>query len=195
MFKKALLVLLLAISNAHALEHKVTNGSVSVVKVITETKTFNVESATTRIDFTDSTGERLKLISTYLGPSNAKIPLASGAVVEQYGIKLRSVDTCNLVYVMRSFAPTPILSISYKLNKDMNTHEQCGARGYNVVKNITMPSRPVGSQIVLEAYFEPNNILVVKENDTLVWKGLVDFSQTGVSGFRSDNVKVMFSAQ
>lgn len=195
MFSRLVILLMITFSiNANALDYKVTNGSVSVTKIVTETKMFNVNSSTSRIDF-NTTGERLKLNSTYLGPSSIKTPLASGAIVEQYGIKLRSVNTCNLVYVIRMFYPKPLISVSYKQNIGQSTHEQCGAKGYTVIKNIPMEPISIGSTVVLEAFFEANNVLTVKENNIQVWKGTVNFNQVGISGFRSDNVKVKFNVQ
>lgn len=195
MFGKLLLILMLTIGSAYATEYKVTNGSVSVITVKTETNVFTINTPTSRIEFPESNGERLKVVATYSGPSTIKVPFASGAIVEQFGIKLRSVNTCNLVYIMRILSPNPMLSISYKQNIGMSTHAQCGDKGYVVAKNVVMPVRALDSKITLEAYFEANNVLVVKENDILVWKGPVAFNQTGLSGFRSDNVKVMFSIQ
>src|SRR5579859_133754 len=41
---------------------------------------------------------------TYQGPTAETAPLRSGAVRQQFGLKLRAADGCNLVYAMWRFA-------------------------------------------------------------------------------------------
>lgn len=180
-------------TNSFAVDYLVENGKVSSFKVTTVTQVFNVESPTSRVEFLDTDGESLKLTVMYDGKSDSVVALANGQVVEQFGIKLRSVDTCNLVYVMRVVNGIPRIAISYKQNEGMTTHAQCGDKGYVVIKNIPLPEIKPGTRIILEAYFRANNILTVKENDKVIWSGEVGFNKQGLSGFRSDNVKINFS--
>src|SRR5215471_12265399 len=42
---------------------------------------------------------------TYLGPTSADAPLASGEMRRQFGLKLRAQDGCNLIYVMWRIEP------------------------------------------------------------------------------------------
>jgi len=73
----------------------------------------------------------------YVGPSQATKPLASGELRRQIGIKLRAQDTCNLIYAMWHIEPDAVVAVSIKRNVGMNTHEQCGARGYINIKRRT----------------------------------------------------------
>ena len=175
-------------TSAAVIPYKVTNGIVS--KTILEV--FNVESPTSRIDFSKSNGESLTLITRYLGLSNETTLSSSGAVISQYGLKLRSVNTCNLVYVMRVFTPLPKVIVLIKQNDGMTMHSECGPKGYRLIKDISMPVVPIGTEIKMSGSFV-GNILTYKENDKFVWSGVVPFDKKGICGFRSDNVKVSLS--
>ena len=71
---------------------------------------------------------------TYLGPTAETAPLRSGAVRQQFGLKLRAADGCNLVYAMWRFAPEPSLVVSVKSNPGLHTSDACGISGYRIVK-------------------------------------------------------------
>lgn len=71
---------------------------------------------------------------TYLGPTAETAPLRSGAVREQFGLKMRAADGCNLVYAMWRFAPQPSLTVSVKSNPGLHVSRDCGTSGYRIVK-------------------------------------------------------------
>jgi hypothetical protein len=186
-FLTALGLLAGLINPVTAATFKVTNGTATYKDGVIE-----VSSVASRIDFPNTNGERFGIIAQYNGPTETTIPLASGVVQEQFGIKLRAANTCNLIYIMRRFTPVSKVTIMYKQNIGMTTHEECGDKGYAIIKDIPVPSIPVGTLVRLEGKFE-GSTLTVKLNDKIIWVGLVDFRQTGISGFRSDNAKVKFS--
>lgn len=71
---------------------------------------------------------------TYLGPTNADVPLASGEMRRQFGLKLRAQDGCNLIYAMWRIEPESKLVVSIKSNPGMHSSPQCGNRGYRNIK-------------------------------------------------------------
>jgi hypothetical protein len=175
------------ISPTIASGYTVTNGTITYAN-----NKFYTEDSATRMEFPKTDGNSLTILAEYLGKTTITEPLASGVVQEQFGIKLRAANTCNLVYVMRRFSPYSRVTIMYKQNIGMTTHEECKDGGYVIVKDISVPAVPIGTTVKLSAKFD-NNILTVTLDDKIVWAGIVDFKQVGVSGFRSDNVKVRFS--
>jgi hypothetical protein len=186
-FLTALGLLSSLVSTSNAATFTITNGIVNY-----SDNKFSIEDSATRITFPKTDGNSLTIKAQYLGKTQAIEPLASGVIQEQFGIKLREANTCNLVYVMRRFSPASTIAIMYKQNLGMTTHAECGDKGYAIVKSIPVPEVPIGTIIKLSAKFD-NNILTVKQNDTTIWTGIMDFKQTGHAGFRSDNVKVVFS--
>src|SRR5208283_4492376 len=50
----------------------------------------------------------------YLGPTSNEVPLGSGALRRQFGLKLRAQDACNLVYAMWRIEPESKLVVSVK---------------------------------------------------------------------------------
>lgn len=166
---------------------KVTNGTINYNSGV-----FSTSSASSRMDILNNNGEDLEVKFKYLGPTENTSLLASGAYQEQFGLKLRSSNTCNLVYVMRRINPLSTISISFKRNDGMTTHEECGDKGYTIVKNIYVPRLAVGDEEVLSARFD-EDLLTVWLNSNKIWSGLVDYHITGIGGVRTDNVKVEFS--
>jgi hypothetical protein len=67
---------------------------------------------------------------TYLGATPNEVPLASGEMRRQFGLKLRAQDACNLVYAMWRIEPESKLVVSVKNNPGEHTSAQCGNRGY-----------------------------------------------------------------
>lgn len=163
----------------------VTNGIISKNSV----NSVNIASPTSRIDFPSSDGESIDITTVYWGSTEETSALASGIVVHQYGVKLRSANTCNVVYIMHNFSNAPTVSISVKQNDGMSTHKECGAGGYKQIATISVPKTIVGQQIRMKAYFLEDTLHYM-ENNTLLWSGKVSFNKKCISGFRSDNVKV-----
>ena len=78
----------------------------------------------------------------YRGPSEKTAPLDSGAVVRQIGLKMRAMNTCNLMYVMWRIKPTEEIYIAIKRNPGKTTYKACRANGYIVLGRI--PLKPLG---------------------------------------------------
>ena len=74
-----------------------------------------------------------------LGDSETVKPLGSGLVRQQIGLKLRSSDPCNLLYVMWHAKPEQSIQVQVKRNPGQTTSAQCGNRGYTEVASIPMP--------------------------------------------------------
>ena len=72
----------------------------------------------------------------YLGESTTTVPLGSGAIRRQIGLKLRSADPCNLVYVMWHAYPVSQIEVSVKRNPGQTTSAECGNAGYTEIAEI-----------------------------------------------------------
>jgi hypothetical protein len=142
-----------------------------------------------------------RLVFTFHGPSRQQSKLASGEVVHQIGLKLRTKNTCNLLYVMWKLDDKERVAVSVKRNPGQSTHKECGGNGYVSIKPDfqekadKFPSAKDGKPHTLEAEVskpDPSNYeLVVKADGNLVWKGpmganLLD-DIDGPAGFRTDN--------
>lgn len=138
----------------------------------------------------------LRLDFTYLGASAQAVPLASGELRQQVGLKLRAQDTCNVVYVMWHIAPAPRIEVSVKQNVGMSEHVQCRDAGYTFVKAEVAhaaPSVAPGSSHRLQAQLD-GTALSVRADDQLVWRGRLPSAAlqlVGPSGVRSDNVHLL----
>jgi hypothetical protein len=146
-----------------------------------------------------SKGARLEF--TYQGPSKKESKLASGDVVHQIGLKLRSKDTCNLLYVMWKLEEKERIAVSVKRNPGQSTHKECGANGYmNIAPDFAekpenLPSGKDGKSHTLEATVSKKDkesyALVVKADGKEVWKGTIEAKVLddidGPPGFRTDN--------
>ena len=140
-----------------------------------------------------STGQVAEVEFTYLGPSATTVPLASGELRRQIGLKLRAKDTCNVVYVMWHVSPTPGVAISVKHNPGASTHTACGAGGYENLKSTT-PTKPapelrVGERHSLHAEID-GRILRVTADGALAFEAPLPaeaFTFDGPAGVRSDN--------
>jgi hypothetical protein len=78
----------------------------------------------------------------YRGPSEKTAPLDSGAVIQQIGLKMRAMNTCNLLYIMWRIKPTEEIYIAIKRNPGKLTYEDCHANGYVVLDRV--PLKPLG---------------------------------------------------
>lgn len=137
-------------------------------------------------------GRRAELAFVYRGPTTRDVPLASGELRRQIGLKLRAADTCNLVYVMWHVEPKPGIAVSVKRNPGMHTHAECGARGYLNVRpesRAELPPVRAGERHLLAADLE-GDILSVWADGTLAWRGALPpeaRALRGPAGVRSDN--------
>src|ERR1700722_11927375 len=59
-----------------------------------------------RASYDDINGNAAELSFIYLGYAPKLVPLTSGEIRRQLGLKLRAQDTCNVVYVMWHIEPT-----------------------------------------------------------------------------------------
>lgn len=144
------------------------------------------------------TQQNVTLRFTYLGPTREVARLGSGEIRSQFGIKLRSLNQCNLVYVMWHFAPDQKIAVSIKRNPGQSTHEECLDHGYinNIKPSVSAPAPPVhpDQPHVLNASMQGSNLTVMADNQ-IVWKGdlgHVALEVDGPVGLRSDNAHVVF---
>ncbi len=140
----------------------------------------------------------------YRGPSDETIPLGSGQVRRQVGIKLRADDPCNLLYVMWREFPEHAIVVSVKRNPGQSTSAQCGNRGYTDVARValgTSPSVADHATHLLVARTRPHpdgtmGLVVVADGRTVVQRRIAAAlagTLRGPIGVRSDNGVYRFS--
>jgi hypothetical protein len=130
----------------------------------------------------------------YRGPGSGAEPLASGELRRQIGLKLRALDTCNVVYVMWHVEPTRGLHVSVKSNPTAHDHASCGDRGYQFIEGTSkrdVPSIAVGEKHTLAARIDDEaRTLRVTVDGVVSWEGALPaeaFAFDGPIGLRSDN--------
>ena len=144
------------------------------------------------------TRQSVTLKFTYLGATQEVSRLGSGEIRSQFGIKLRALDQCNLVYVMWHFAPDQKIAVSIKRNPGQSTHEECLDRGYinNIKPRTSAPAPPirVDQPHVLSATMNGSNLTVTADG-VPVWAGdlgPIALQFDGPVGLRSDNAHLVF---
>jgi hypothetical protein len=178
--KKILALVCLALSiNANA-QLKTTNGVIG----------YSVETPTSRADIPSHSGEYLEVKIRYLGPTDQKELFADGTYQEQVGIKLRSANGCNVIYVMRRIAPNPSISVSIKSNPGLVS--VCGDKGYTMIKSIPVLPPKLFSEFVLNATIVNNEIRVLLDNKEII-KAKIPDTIKGDAGIRTDNTKIIFT--
>ncbi|HTC45194.1 MAG TPA: hypothetical protein VK696_09115 [Steroidobacteraceae bacterium] len=131
----------------------------------------------------------------YLGPTADEVPLGSGTLRRQFGLKLRAQDACNLVYAMWRIEPESKLVVSVKSNPGQHASAQCGNRGYRNIKprrSVPVPALRSGGVQTLRAEMDGAQMRVFADN-VLVWDGSVAPDPLGFDGpvgIRSDNVRL-----
>lgn len=134
------------------------------------------------------------LTFTYLGETEETVPLGSGAIRHQIGVKLRAQDPCNVLYVMWRLDDRQI-AVQVKRNPGEDTSAECGNDGYGTVKYIStnVPAVAIGEPHTLYARVR-NQWVRVYADGVLAWEGSLvtaatphgaDF--TGDIGLRTDN--------
>ena len=78
----------------------------------------------------------------YRGPSETISLLDSGSFVRQIGLKMRAMNTCNLLYVMWRIKPTEEIYIAIKRNPGKSKYKECLSRGYLQLGRV--PLKPLG---------------------------------------------------
>ncbi len=139
----------------------------------------------------------------FRGQSAKTSKLASGGIVRQIGLKMRTKDTCNLLYVMWQMEPTEEIVVTVKSNPGRSTHRDCGALGY--IKVAQVPLKELGITATthdthrLRARIDQSHgtfTCKVDLDDQAVWAGPLDAtvisSINGPVGFRSDNGSFIF---
>jgi hypothetical protein len=120
------------------------------------------------------------------------VPLGSGALRRQFGLKLRAQDACNLVYAMWRIEPESKLVVSVKSNPGQHTSAECGNRGYTNIKprlSVPLPALSAGGEHTLRAEMDGAQMRVFADGK-LVWEGSVLPNALGFDGpvgMRSDN--------
>jgi hypothetical protein len=138
------------------------------------------------------TPQAAELSFRYLGPTTVLVPLESGTVRTQIGLKLRAEDGCNLVYAIWRIAPVSQIVVSIKNNPGQHTFDECQNRGYHNVtpeKSIPIAAPKIGNAHSMRAEIVGTQ-LTVNVDGQLVWEGELDasaFTFNGPVGFRSDN--------
>jgi hypothetical protein len=141
------------------------------------------------------TSERARVAElrfTYLGATREQVPLRSGEMRRQVGLKLRAQDGCNVVYVMWRLEPKAGLVVSVKHNPGMHRSDDCGNGGYETVRpsrKSPVPELAPGEGHTLRAEFQGAK-LMVKVDDQPVWEGTLPaeaLTFDGPVGLRTDN--------
>jgi hypothetical protein len=131
----------------------------------------------------------------YLGPTAETAPLRSGAIRQQFGLKLRAADGCNLVYAMWRFAPQPSLVVSVKSNPGLHASKACGTSGYRTVSPqhlVPVEAPQIGTTHRLAAALDGAALRVLIDGRP-VWDGELGpeaLAVDGPVGIRSDNVRL-----
>ena len=135
---------------------------------------------------------------TLLGPTAEIAPLRSGEIRQQFGLKLRAADGCNVIYAMWRFAPKPSLVVSVKSNPGLHTSKACGTSGYRTAspRSQTPVEAPqIGTTHRLAATLDGTALHVFVDGN-LVWAGELDrkvLDVDGPVGIRSDNARLEVS--
>lgn len=141
------------------------------------------------------TAQAVEARFTYLGPTAEQVPLGSGEIRRQLGLKLRARDGCNLVYAMWRIEPESKLVVSVKSNPSEHTSAECGNRGYRNIKpqkSSPVPLLRPGDTHTLRAEMNAAEMAVFVDG-TPVWEGNVGseaLSFNGPVGIRSDNARL-----
>jgi len=134
---------------------------------------------------------------TYGGPTGTEARLGSGELRRQFGLKLRSQDPCNLVYVMWRIEPQSELVVSIKTNPGEHTSAECANRGYRNIRparKSPVPSLQPGNSHTLQAVMNGENLRVFVDGSS-IWEGALGadvLRLDGPVGIRSDNAQVEF---
>jgi hypothetical protein len=145
-----------------------------------------------------STGQAAEADFTYLGPTAVTSALGSGEVRQQFGLKLRAADPCNLVYAMWRFAPKAQVVVQVKTNPGQHASSVCHNQGYATVapSQVWPVAQPApGEQHRLAAAIV-GSTLTVQVDGAPVWEGDLGpdaLALNGPVGVRSDNASLTFA--
>jgi hypothetical protein len=170
----------------------ITTGSIRRVE-----DHLSIDGPEVRATLHTATHRAAEIRFTYLGPSAATAPLASGELRRQIGLKLRAQDTCNVVYVMWHIQPDARLVVAVKRNPGKRIHAECGAGGYTTIKpQIEVPLPPIilDSAHTLRAVLHAN-VVEAHTDGKLALSARIDqpaLDFDGSVGLRTDNARFRF---
>jgi len=157
-----------------------------------------VDTPEMRANLKVQTPQSVALKFTYLGPTTVVSRFANGAVVSQFGIKLRAQDYCNTVFVAWHFAPQQRIAVSVRRNSGMTARAECMEKGNvnNIKPRVSAPPPPVQPKEphTLTASMDGSKLTVVADGK-IVWQrdlGPVVLEFSGPVGLLSNNARVIF---
>jgi hypothetical protein len=158
---------------------------------------FTVATAKMRAVARLAVADAAEMRFTYLGPTAVQSALGSGAVRQQWGLKLHALDACNLLYVMWRLTPASTLVVQTKSNPGQHLSRECANHGYPTLKPRLSAALPVlspGQSHALRAQIQGGELLATVDGRT-VWEGELGpgVGSEGAVGVRSDNVRLRFS--
>jgi hypothetical protein len=145
----------------------------------------------------ESKADVAEIAFTYNGPSSKTTPLASGEVRRQVGLKLRAMNTCNVIYIMWHIEPKPQIAVSVKYNPGMTLHSECGPNGYINLKPASGTQPPpivAGSAHKMRAEIVDSKLRITADS-VVAWEAPLPaeaFTLVGGPGLRSDNANFDF---
>jgi hypothetical protein len=160
----------------------------------TQGKPWRVESPKFRATVKGSGGRHVSLEFRFLGETEQRSRLKSGAEHGQLGLKLLSRDTCNVLYVMWRHSPRAELVVSLKHNPAEREHAGCENRGYLRLRpesSSPVPALEPGQVHRLRADVVADTLRVHVDGG-LVWQGKLGdnaLELRGNAGVRSDNLR------
>jgi hypothetical protein len=188
-------------SGSASLPHGVSRADLCVTEgTITERRGslgLDVDSPKMRAIVNAKPVQSIEARFTYLGATSHDVPLGSGTMRRQFGLKLRAQDACNLIYAMWRIEPESKLVISIKENPGQHSSAECGNRGYRNVKperTAPIPQLRSGDAHTLRAETKGADLNVYIDG-TLAWQGPLSSDVTKWDervGIRSDNVRAQF---
>ena len=155
----------------------------------------SVEAAKMRAVMATTGPRMIEARFLYLGPTAETAPLRSGEVRQQFGLKLRASDGCNVIYAMWRFEPRSSLTVSVKSNPGLHTSSACGNAGYETQRpRLTLPVQApqIGTTHRLTAALNDRTLSVLID-EIPVWEGELAadaLASDGPVGLRSDNVRL-----
>jgi hypothetical protein len=155
---------------------------------------FETSSGSLRAQLAGSDPGAAELRFRFRGPTGEghEMPLSSGELRRQIGIKLRAQDGCNVVYAMWRIEPTRGLNISVKSNPGKHESSVCGDAGYTQLEARELHEVQVietDSEHTLRAGISGTDFKVYADGK-LSWAGKLPaeaFDFDGPVGIRSDN--------
>jgi hypothetical protein len=180
---------------------KVTTGKREVQQ--TASGFLSLDTAKTRAQLKAGLQRHVLLQFRYRGRTPDPEPNQYGEIVEQIGMKLRTLNTCNVLYVMWRITQPEGIVVKLKRNPGLSQHKDCGSNGYiPIAPSSQMPLAVTASDQRthrLNVWMEDQDGVVqisVQVDGELVWTGEVSQRLLegidGPAGFRTDNGSFIF---